>query len=127
MSERDMYEKGREIGRRIWGETRFDRMEASAQELNPRFRDLALWTWGLYSNPVVDMKTRSLCMVASLTVLGQQEELRMHVFGALNNGASHEEIEEVIMQMAPYGGLPKSRGALLVAKKCFSEYEPGAK
>lgn len=124
MNERDMYEKGREIGRKLWGKSRFDRMEKSAGVINPNFRDLALWTWGLYSNPVLELKTRCLCTVAALTVLGQEEELRMHIYGALNNGVSPEEIEAVIMQMAPYGGLPNGRGALLVAKNCFSNHQP---
>lgn len=124
MQEKDRYQLGREMGQTIWGKARFDKMEQSGRELNPQFIDLALWTWSLFASPTLDLKTRSLCMVAALTALGQTEELRMHLFGALNNGASEQEIEEVIMQMAPYGGLPKARGALLAARKVFAEYQP---
>ncbi len=115
---------GWKMGAKIWGKERFLRMEKSGKEMHPGFWDLALMSWAPFARPGLSPKQRSLAMVAGLTVLGHREELKMHIFGALNNGASQEEIVETIVHLAPYGGIPNSRGALLVAKGCFSEYHP---
>jgi 4-carboxymuconolactone decarboxylase len=41
-----------------------------------------------------------------LTALGKQHELKGHVRGALNNGATKEEIQEVLLHAAIYCGVP---------------------
>lgn len=124
MTERNVFETGRLWGRTLWGKDRFDRMEKSAEEMHPGFRDLSLVAWSLFSRPPLEPKVRSLCVVAALAALGREDELRLHVFGALSNGATPEEVTEAIMQITPYAGLPKGRSALLMAGKCFPEYRP---
>lgn len=124
MKRMDYYETGRKMGEKLWGKSRFQKMEESGKELHPAFWDLAIGAWALFARPGLEPRIRSLCLVAGLTALGRQEELRLHIFGALNNGASQEEVEEAIVQMAPYAGLPVARRALIVAKKCFTEYQP---
>jgi len=65
--------------------------------------------WGdVWQRPGLDLKTRSLITVAMLTALGKQHELKGHVRGALNNGASVEEIQEVLLHAAVYCGVPAS-------------------
>ena len=124
MSQRSLQEVGKAMGERIWGRSRFARMEQSGKELHPAFWDIALVAWTLFARPGLEPRQRSLCLVAALTVLGRVDELRIHIFGALNNGATPQEIEEAIVQTAPYGGLPTARGALMMAKKCFAEHQP---
>ena len=51
--------------------------------------------------------------------MGREGELRLHIFGALNNSTTKEEIEEAIVQVAPYGELPVTITALMVAKDTF--------
>ena len=58
------------------------------------------------SGPGLYLKTRSLITVAMLTALGKQHELKGHVRGALNNGATPEEIREVLLHASIYCGLP---------------------
>ena len=63
--------------------------------------------WGdTWQRPGLDLKTRSLITVAMLTALGKQQELKGHVRGALNNGATKEEIQEVLLHASIYCGLP---------------------
>ncbi len=63
--------------------------------------------WGdVWQRPGLDPKTRSLITVAFLTALGKQHELRGHVRGALNNGATAAEIQEVLLHASIYCGLP---------------------
>jgi 4-carboxymuconolactone decarboxylase len=63
--------------------------------------------WGnVWQRPGLDMKTRSLITVAMLTALGKQQELKGHVRGALNNGATPEELREVMLHATVYCGFP---------------------
>ena len=74
---------------------------APLQQHNPRN------AWGgVCQRPGLDLKTRSLVTVAMLTALGKQHELKGHVRGALNNGASLQEIQEVLLHATVYCGIP---------------------
>ena len=72
--------------------------------------------WGdVWQRPGLDMKTRSLITVAFLTALGKQHELKGHVRGALNNGATALEIQEVLLHASIYCGLPAAVDAFRTA------------
>ena len=63
--------------------------------------------WGdVWQRGGLDLKTRSLITVAMLTALGKQHELKGHVRGAINNGATVAEIQEVLLHASIYCGLP---------------------
>ena len=63
--------------------------------------------WGdVWQRDGLDLKTRSLITVAMLTALGKQHELKGHVRGALNNGATTAEIQEVLLHASIYCGVP---------------------
>ena len=82
------------------------------------------WGYGRhYCREGVDAKTRQLCTVAALTVLGGHTapQLKINIEHTLKAGASKHEIAEVIWQMAVYGGLPAAINGLNVAKEVFSE------
>lgn len=72
--------------------------------------------WGdVWQRPGLDLKTRSLITVAMLTALGKQHELRGHVRGALNNGVTREELQEVLLHASIYCGLPAAVEAFRTA------------
>ena len=72
--------------------------------------------WGdVWQRPGLDLKTRSLITVALLTALGKQHELKGHVRGALNNGATPEEIQEVLLHASIYCGVPAAVDAFRTA------------
>ena len=63
--------------------------------------------WGdVWQRTGLDLKTRSLITVAMLTALGKQQELKGHLRGALNNGATPAELQEVLLHAAVYCGVP---------------------
>jgi 4-carboxymuconolactone decarboxylase len=76
---------------------------------------------GLYQREVISKRERQLCVVAALTVLRCEDELRAHIHAARNLGATREEIAEVIFQMLTYGGAPAMVKALKTAKAAFIE------
>ena len=63
--------------------------------------------WGtVWQRDGIDLKTRSLITVAMLTALGRSHELKGHVRGALNNGATPEELREIFLHATVYCGFP---------------------
>ena len=77
----------------------------------------------IYSRSVIPWKTRQLCAIAALTVLYRPAQLRGHILYALQAGATKEEIGEVIVQVAIYGGFPAAIEALKVAKETIEEFQ----
>ena len=76
----------------------------------------------IYSRPGLDIKTRELITIASLTTLGYpQDQLKAHVHNSLNVGCTKEEIVEAIMQMVIYAGFPAALNGLFAAKEVFEE------
>lgn len=75
----------------------------------------------IYTREELDLKTREICTVTALTVLGTIPQLKDHINAALNVGNSPKEIVEIIMQMSAYCGFPKSINAMVAAKEVFEE------
>ncbi|MDF1802781.1 carboxymuconolactone decarboxylase family protein [Thalassovita sp.] len=84
---------------------------------------LVEWAYGRhYAREGLDMKTRQLCTVAALTVLGGQTgpQLKVNIAHTLETGATEREILEVIWQMAVYGGMPAAINGLNAAQEVFA-------
>ena len=72
--------------------------------------------WGdVWQRAGLDLKTRSLITVAMLTALGKQHELKGHVRGALNNGVTPAELQEVLLHASIYCGVPSAVEAFRTA------------
>jgi len=69
----------------------------------------------------IDLKTRSLCTCAMLAALGRSTELKGHVRGAINNGATAVEIREVLLHSAIYAGAPAAIEAFRCAHEVLNE------
>ncbi len=82
--------------------------------------------WGdVWQREGLELKTRSLITVALLTALGKQHELKGHVRGALNNGASVQEIQEVLLHASIYCGVPTAVDAFRSAAEVIDGPKPG--
>ena len=117
---------GLAVRRRVLGGDYVDRALARASH-DPIFSELqelvTAFGWGeFWTRPGMDQKTRSLVTVAMLTVMNRPAELSLHITGARRNGASEEEIAEVLLHAIPYAGFP----AAIDAFKIFEESSAGA-
>lgn len=82
--------------------------------------------WGdVWQREGLDLKTRSLITMAMLIALGKQHELKGHVRGALNNGASVAEIQEVLLHASIYCGVPAAVEAFRAAAEVVDAPGPG--
>ncbi|MDG2095626.1 MAG: carboxymuconolactone decarboxylase family protein [Phycisphaerales bacterium] len=83
------------------------------------------WAFGnIYENKVLDDKTRELLALAALSCMGYPtNQIKVHVRGAINCGASRDEVLEVIRMMVAYAGFPATTNALLAAGESLDEHE----
>ena len=98
----------------------------SIREISPEFAKVNVeFPFGeLYTRSVLDDKTRELCTIAALTVQGFSiSELKVHTVGALNCGASRDEILEVVTQMLAYCGFPAATNALQAVNEVFVDLD----
>jgi len=78
--------------------------------------------WGkVWARPGLEKKTRSFLSIAYVAPQGREHELRTHIRGAINNGASIGEIREVLIQAAVYCGFPTALESFRIASTVFKE------
>ena len=120
-----LFDQGLAIRREVLGADYVDRSIANATDFNRPLQELVTeYCWGaVWSRPGLERKTRSLINVAMLTALNQQHELGLHVGGALRNGATRDEIREVLLQAAIYCGVPAAVAAFRSASEAIDRYE----
>jgi 4-carboxymuconolactone decarboxylase len=113
----EQYHRGLQTRREVMGDDFVDRALAGATAFTQPIQDhISRAAWGdVWQRPGLDRKTRSLITVAMLTALGKQHELKGHVRGALNNGATAAEIQEVLLHAAVYCGIPTAVEAFRTA------------
>jgi 4-carboxymuconolactone decarboxylase len=92
----------------VMGPEYVDRALGAATEFTmPMQEFITRNAWGnVWQRPGLDLKTRSLITVAMLTAQGKQHELKAHVRGAIHNGATPEELREVMLHATVYCGFP---------------------
>ena len=71
----------------------------------------------IWSREGIDRKTRSIINISVLTALNRPNQLAHHVEGALNNGCTVDEIQEILLQTAVYCGLPAAGEAFRIAEE----------
>ena len=84
---------------------------------NEEFQDLITrHAWGeVWTRPGLSRPTRSCMMLA----LGHRDEFEMHVRAVLNNGLTREEVKEVLLQAAVYGGVLAANHGFALAQEVF--------
>jgi len=122
----ERYQRGRRVVLDVWGDEQGAQILQRWQDLSPDLeRQIIEYMyadrWAL-SAPAPDLKTRSLVQIATLAALGRATQLRVHLIGALRNGATEQEIVETMLQVGLLAGFPTSWDALGVCNEVFAEY-----
>ena len=117
------FEKGIAVRRKVLGDEYVDRALNSASEFTmPLQKMVTENAWGgVWSDGVIPDKTRSLITIAILASLKASTELKGHVLGALRNGCTIEEIQDVLLHCTVYCGAPAGIEAFRTAKDVIDE------
>jgi 4-carboxymuconolactone decarboxylase len=111
-------ERGMQVRREVLGDATVDRAVARTTGFTAPFQDLITrYAWGeVWSRPGLSRAQRSIITLTALAALRQDEELALHVRGAVHNGLTPEQITEVLLQVAIYAGVPAANRAFAVAQ-----------
>ena len=117
------FKDGLQKRKQVMGEDFVDKAFAGADDFTQPLQEYVTRNaWGtVWCRDGLDDKTRSLITLAMLTALGRSHELKGHVRGALNNGATVEEIREVLLHSTVYCGVPLAVDAFRAAQEVLKE------
>jgi 4-carboxymuconolactone decarboxylase len=119
-----MSEPGPEVMARFMGAENVERGRDYLEQLDPELhRYIIDFVYGeVYAGDALDPKTRALCTVAMLATLDQQLQLGVYVQAARRQGATEQEIREVLRQVAVYAGFPNAWNALATMKTALERF-----
>lgn len=121
--EKAMFEKGLKIRREVLGAEYVDKAISTADDFNRPLQELVTaYCWGeCWGRPGLDRKTRSMLNLAMISALNRPHEVKAHVKGAINNGLTKNDIQEVFLQVAIYCGVPAAVDSFRLAREVFQE------
>jgi len=122
VTEEERYQQGMKVRREVLGDAHVDRSLSQLNSFNQPFQEfITKYGWGeIWSRPGLPRHTRSLLTLVMMVALNREEEFKMHVRAAFNNGVSREEIQEALLQSALYCGLPAANNAFHWAEAAFA-------
>ena len=115
----DALAAGFEKRRRMLGDAHVDRAVAGTTEFTRAFQELitsSVWG-GIWQRPGLDDRTRRLLVLAVTASLGRWEEFRLHVRTGLKHELEPCDLEEVLLQIALYAGVPAANTGFQIASE----------
>jgi len=122
---KEIYERGLAIRKSVLGAEYVDNALKNADDFTQPLQDLVTeycwgWAWGREG---LSKRDRSMINLAMISILNRQHELKVHVQGAIRNGLTKNEIQEVLLQVGIYGGIPAAVDSFRTAKAALAEME----
>ncbi len=72
--------------------------------------------WSLWTRPGLGRRDRSLLTLAVTAAMGRMDEFELHLGGARRNGVTDSEIDEIVMHIGGYAGVPAAVAARRVVR-----------
>ncbi|MCV4262814.1 carboxymuconolactone decarboxylase family protein [Pseudomonas capsici] len=119
------FKKGLEVRREVLGAEYVDKSVDEVEDfMIPMQKITTEWCWGeVWTRPGLERKTRSMLNLAMLTALNRPNEVRLHVLGALNNGVTPAEIQEILLQACIYCGVPAALDSFKIANEVVKKFQ----
>jgi 4-carboxymuconolactone decarboxylase len=124
MDDKEREERGLKLRIDMFGRDAVDRrMNAFGEFGKPLQHIINAYAYGdVWQRAALPASTKSLVMVAMMAAAGHANELGVHLRGALQNGCSAEEIQEVLLLLALYCGIPAANEAHRIAADVLREH-----
>ena len=115
----DMFNAGVALRKEVLGDAHVDRSIANTNAFNRDFQELiTLYAWGaLWTRPGMDPRSRRLFVLAITAAMGRWEEFRLHVRTGLAAELELVDVEEVLLQVAIYAGVPAANTGFHIASE----------
>lgn len=117
------FERGRRIRTEVLGEARVTTALDNANAFNRPFQELVTeYCWGRgWANDALTRQQRSLLNLGMLAALNRADEFALHVKAAIGNGLSVKAIQQALLQIAMYCGMPAGMEAFRIADGVIQE------
>ena len=123
MTNRDLFEKGLALRREIIGADYVEKAFAGADDFTLPMQEMVTeHAWGaIWGRPGLDRRSRSILNIGMLAATGRSEELAGHIKAGIGNGLTKQEVQECLLQIAVYLGMPVGLGCFKIAKQVFDD------
>ncbi len=120
---KETFEAGLAKRKKVLGAAHVERSLGQTSEFSRPIQELVTeYCWGaVWTRDGLEDRTRSIVNLAMLAALNRGHELGVHVRGAIRNGVTIDEIQEVLLQVAIYVGVPASLEAFRIAEAKIEE------
>jgi 4-carboxymuconolactone decarboxylase len=124
MDEKDQHERGLKLRVEMFGREAVEkRMSAFGDFGKPLQHIINAYAYGdVWSRTALSPAIKSLVMVGMMAAAGHPNELRVHLNGAVKNGCTPEQIQEVLLLLTLYCGIPSSNEAHRIAAEVLCEH-----
>jgi 4-carboxymuconolactone decarboxylase len=117
------FEESMAVRRKVLGDDYVDAAEKNKVAFDEPYQAMITdAAWGhVWSRDDISLRERSMIVLGILASTGRWEEFELHIRTTANTGASPEDIREVLLHVAIYGGVPAANTAFRIAKKTLAE------
>src|SRR6266850_5433547 len=125
MDTQDLHDRGLKLRTEMFGHEAVEKRTAAFGEFGkPLQHIINAYAYGdVWSRSALPPATKSLAMVAMMAAAGHTNELRVHLKGALKNGCSVEQIQDILLLVTLYCGIPAANEAHRAAAEVLREAE----
>ncbi|MGV3633071.1 MAG: carboxymuconolactone decarboxylase family protein [Pseudorhodoplanes sp.] len=125
MSGDEQYERGLKLRIEMFGQEAVDKRMAAFGELGkPLQHIINSYSYGdVWSRTALSPDMKSLVMVTMMAASGHMNELGVHLHGAVKNGCTLEQIQEVLLLLTLYCGIPAANEAHRIAAEVLREHK----
>jgi 4-carboxymuconolactone decarboxylase len=123
MDTQEQHDRGLALRTEMFGREAVEQRVAAFGEFGkPLQHIINAYAYGdVWSRSALPAATKSLAMIAMMAAAGHPNELRVHLKGALKNGCSAEQIQEILLLVTLYCGIPAANEAHRVAADVLRE------
>jgi 4-carboxymuconolactone decarboxylase len=123
MDTQELHDRGLKLRTELFGHEAVEkRMNAFGEFGKPLQHVINAYAYGdVWSRTALPLAAKSLAMITMMAAAGHANELRVHLKGALKNGCSVEQIQEILLLVTLYCGIPAANEAHRVAADVLRE------
>ncbi|OMH34997.1 carboxymuconolactone decarboxylase family protein [Tersicoccus sp. Bi-70] len=116
------YDAGLALRRAMFGSAGAEDQVEHTTDLNDKIQEVVTrYCFGdVWQREGLDLRTRSLITLAMLVATGRSHEIRIHLRGAVANGATEEEIRELMLHSFLYCGIPAAMDGFRAVEEMLS-------
>jgi len=116
-----MYERGLRRRKKMFGKADVERRLAASGDVGAPLQNIInAYVYGdIWERTGLSDEVRSLVMLGITAASGKPAEFRVHAIGALANGCTRKQVQDVLLLVAMYCGVPAAIETNRIAAEIF--------